>query len=345
VHEVQFLPIPFAMKSGFWTYKAINPETRSKVITLFLCLLFSFSAWLSIKISRETSITVPLEIRVNNLPDNIIFTHVTDSAFTLSLRATGIRFLTNPSLRNESSLETDFGALQRMRGTDDIFFFTASQAELRFSLYNELHRTSVRAQPDTIFFTATDAFTQKVPVFAQLDVDYRPGFRLYGFPVISPDSVYITGPEWLEDSVRFIRTDIIRAESVDKPLSRRVRLLDPIPGQPFKISENYANVLIPVEEYTEATVELTLEIYCPDIERRFPGSRILLFPETVNVHYLVAFRDIRNISADMFRIAVQCPDTLAQTGTRLPVTVTEFPGMVEILRIRPSDVEYVWIRN
>jgi hypothetical protein len=334
------------MKIRFWKYKAINPETRRKVIIFLLCLLFSLSAWLSIKISREASLTIPLEIQVTNLPENLILTHVSDSAFTLSLRATGIRFLANPSLRNLNTLEADFGSLQRMRGiNDNVYFFTASQAELRFSLYNEVNRTSVRAQPDTIFFTATEAFTKKVPVFAQLNIDYRPGFRLYGIPVISPDSVYITGPEWLQDSVRFIRTAPIRAEAADKPLNRRVRLLNPVPGQPFNISESHADVLVPIEEYTEATVELPLTIHCPEIEQRFPGSRILLFPENVNVHYLVAFRDIRNVSPEMFRITVQCPDTTAQSGSRLPVSVTEFPGMVEILRIRPSDVEYVWIRN
>jgi hypothetical protein len=334
------------MKFKLWTYKAINPETRNKVFTFILCLMFSLIAWLSIKISRETTLTIPLEIQVSNLPDNLIFTHFSDSIFTLTLRATGIRFLTNPSLRSENSLETDFGALQRMRGTNDnVFFFTASQAELRFSLYNELHRTSVRAQPDTIFFTATDAITQKVPVIARLNIDYRPGFRLYNFPVISPDSVYVTGPEWLRDSVRFINTEPIKAEGVDKPLNRRVRLLNPVQGQPFIISESHAEVLVPVEEYTEASVELPLSINCPDIEQRFPGSRILLFPENVNVHYLVAFRDIRNIGAEMFRVKVQCPDTTAQSGNRLSVSVTEFPGMVEILRIRPADVEYVWIRN
>jgi hypothetical protein len=334
------------MKLRFLTYKAIHPETRSKVFTFFLCLLFSFIAWLSIKISREASVTVPLGIYINNLPDNLIFTNITDSAFTLSLRATGIRFLTNPALRSENTLEMDFNTLQRMRGIDDdVYFMTAAQAELRFSLYNELHRTSVRAQPDTIFFTTTNAFTKKVPVIAKLNLDYRPGFKLYGYPVISPDSVYITGPSWLEDSIRFIPTSVIKASAVDKPLNRRIALMNPVPHQPFRISQKYANVLIPVEEYTEATAELSLRVDCPDIIERFPDSRILLFPETVNIHYLVAFRDIRNINPQMFKIAVQCPDTTTQPGSRLPVSVVEFPGMVEIIRTRPSEVEYVWIRN
>lgn len=248
--------------------------------------------------------------------------------------------------RGKQGLEVDFTTLQRLRGSEeDIYFYTASQAETKYSLLYEIPRANVNAHPDTVFFSATKAFRKRVPVVAQLAIDYRPGFMLYNFPILSPDSVYISGPEALKDSVNFINTEMIKANRVDKNLEMVASLVNPLPDNLIKISRTQVEVQVPVEEFTEATVELPLEINCPEIDRHFPESKILLFPENVDIHYLVALKDIKTITPDMFKITVQCPDTTAQGKSRLPILVTEHPGLVDIIRARPPDVEYVWIKN
>lgn len=326
-----------------WNFPAINSISRSQAITFFVCLAISFAAWLSIKLSKESTRIIPIELQVSNIPENIIFTHFSDSVFALSLQTTGIRFLSQFSTRG-NRLETDFNSLQKIRG-EELYFYTASQAELRFSLLNELPRSNVNAHPDTIFFTATEAFRKRVPVIPQLNLDFRPGFKIYKFPTIVPDSIYVTGPVYLQESVNFIYTEPLKATAVDKTIAMDVNLVNPLPSSLIRMSHTQATINVPIEEYTEATVQLPLTITCPELEQQFPSSRILLFPETVEVYYLVAFRDIRTITPEMFEIQVSCPDTLAQAQARLPIEVTEHPGLVEIIRTRPSEVEYVWIKN
>ncbi len=333
------------MNLKIWTYPGNNPRTRSKAFTFFLCLVFSFTAWLSIKLSKETTMVLPVELSITNLPTNLIFTHFSDSTFAFSLQTTGIRMLSSPN-RGKQALEIDFATLQKLRGdVENVYFYTASQAETKYSLLNEIPRANVNAHPDTIFLTATNAFRKRVPVVAQLAINYRRGFMLYNFPLVTPDSVYVSGPESLKDSVKLINTELIQADNVDKNLQMVASLINPLPNNRIKISRTQVEVQVPVEEFTEATVELPLEINCPDIDRHFPESKILLFPENVDIHYLVALKDIKTITPDMFKITVQCPDTAAQGKSRLPILVTEHPGLVDIIRARPPDVEYVWIKN
>jgi hypothetical protein len=344
--EMAFLISPLLMNFRIWTYPGNNPRTRSRAFTFILCLIVSFVAWLSIKLSKETTRVVPLEISINNIPDNLIFTHLSDSAFALSLQTTGIRLLSQQGIRGTNKLETDFSSLQKLRGDEEnVYFYTAAQAESRYSLLNEISRSRLSAHPDTIYFAATRGFRKKVPVLAQLQIDYRPGFKLYNYPRISPDSVYVTGPERMKDSVNFIHTDVIKANLVDKSLTLDASLINPLYSQNIRLSETRVSVKIPVEEFTEATVELPLTINCPDLQTKFPESRILLFPESVDIHYLVAMKDIRTITVDMFKVMVHCPDTTGHGKARLPISVTEHPGLVNIIRTRPSDVEYVWIKN
>ena len=333
------------MKFRIWKLAGNDPEVKKKAFTFLLCLVFSFIAWLFIKLSKETSTIVPVRVEVVNIPENLLFTGQSDSTFVLSIETTGIRILSNKAFRRINLLEADFASLQRVRDQENQFFFTASQAEVRFSVLNDISRTNLSAHPDTMFFQGSNAFIKKVPVVVDKQIDYRPGFKLYDFPQIDPDSIYVRGPVDIKDSVNYIPTQPLRQKMADRDIEQQLDLINPFPTQQVSLSDQHVMVRINIEEFTEDMIELPVLVECPDIKEAFPDSRILLFPDRVNVFYLVALKDMNTISPDMFSVKVQCPDTLSTNQTRLRIRLVEQPGLVELSRIRPSEVEYVWIKN
>ncbi|MFW5687553.1 MAG: CdaR family protein [Bacteroidota bacterium] len=329
-----------------WTPPGNDPQFRSKATIFLLCLFFSAAAWLSIKLSREATSNFPLQLQVTNIPDDLLITHQSDSSFILSLRTTGMKNLTSGSLSRANVLTTDFSNLQQARGdNDNQYFFTASQAEIRFALLNDLQRTDVSAHPDTVFFTTSKAFRKKVPVLLRKEMDLRPGFKIYDFPILTPDSVVVTGPRQLQDSITFIETEVLQIKQADKPVLTRADLVNPWKEQQVSLSEQQTEVFITIEEFTEATVELPLTVDCPEITQNQAKGKLMLFPDKVTVYYLVALRNIRTITDDMFTVSVACPDTITSGRARLKPQVTQHPGLVEIIRTSPSEVEYVWIKN
>lgn len=323
-----------------------DPELRSKAVIFLLCFLFSSVAWLFIKLSREAATVLPLELNITNIPDELVLTHRSDTAFALSVKTTGIKILTTNSLRNTNKLEADFTSLQKLRGNDNTqFFYTATQAEIRFSMLNEIPRTGLKAHPDTIFFTASEAFLKKVPVVVQKELDFRPGFKMYDLPISFPDSVYVRGPVVLKDSVNFIETEPLKVNQADKNIQTQLPLINPYPDRQLHLSEQQVDVTVPIAEFTESTAELPLHIDCPEIDNKSSGNQLMLFPEKVTVFYLVALKDINSISPDMFTATVSCPDTLSRDKPRLKTHVVEYPGLVEIIRTKPQEVEYVWIKK
>lgn len=329
-----------------WIQAGKDPAARGRAITFVLCLVFSFIAWLTIKLSQDTLAVLPLEITITNIPETVIFSTPSDTTFTLSIQTTGIRILSNRNLRKTNRLETDYQMLQRARGENSsILFLTANQAETRFSLINDLPRTAITIHPDTIFFNTAEAFRTKVPVILNKELDYRPGFRLYGLAQVDPDSVFVTGPLWLLDSVQAIHTEPLIQNRIDGNIQETIALVNPFAARQMVLSEKHVDVFVPVEEFTEAIVELPLTMECPELESNNDQSRLLLFPERINLSYLVAMKDIQNITPDLFTAIVSCPDTLTASRARLRVTISEQPGMVEIIRIRPQEVEYLWIKD
>lgn len=334
------------MKLRLWRNIRKTPEIRQKTIIFVVCLVFSFIFWLTINLSRESEAIVPIEFHVTNIPTDLIFTGQSDSTFLFTVQSTGIRLITSRFLRRTKKLETDFGNLQQVkRDGERLFFFTSSQAETRFSLLSDIPRSALEALPDTIFFKVEDAFFKRVPVKLVKDISLQPGFKLYDVPAITPDSVDVYGPAELADSIRFFNTSMLTATRVDQNISRNLKIENPWKNQQVNISVDEVEVFISVEEFTEATVEIPLHVDCNGLNNISAYGELMLFPDKVTVFYLVALKDDNKIIADMFRAYVSCPDTIATPGQRLAVEIREKPTLIDLIRVRPQEVEYIWIKR
>ncbi len=323
-----------------------KPENRKKIITFTLCLIFSFVAWLFIKLSRETVTIFPMEVHVKEIPEEVLFVNQTDSAFALTVETTGIKILSSGFSRSASKMEPEFFSLQRIvRDNETLYYITGTQAKADFSLRNDIPRSDLSIQPDTIFFTASEAFRKKVPIVLEKDIQYYPGFKLYDIPALDPDSVYVTGPELLKDSVQQIHTHTLHKTRVDNDIHTSVKLFNPLKNRQVKLSDEATSVYINVEEFTEATAELPLVINCPQINEDNKQNTIMLFPDKASIYYLVALKDVRAVSPHMFKAGVNCPDTIDHSRNRIETQVLEYPGIVDIIRISPSEVEYIWVEQ
>ncbi|TVQ88695.1 MAG: hypothetical protein EA393_08285 [Bacteroidetes bacterium] len=334
------------MKLLTWRNIRKTPEVRQKTIIFVVCLVFSFIFWLSIKLSRESEAIIPIEFQVTNIPIDLIFTGQSDSTFVFTVQSTGIRLITSGFLRRIKKLETDFRNLQQLkRDGERLFFFTSSQAETRFSLLSDIPRSAVEALPDTIFFQVEDAFFKRVPVKLIKDLNLQPGFKLYDVPAITPDSLDVYGPAELADTIRFFNTSMLTATQVEHNINCNLKIDNPWRNQQVNISADEVEVFISVEEFTEATVEIPLNVDCDGLNNISANGELMLFPDKVTVFYLVALKDDKKIIADMFRAYVSCPDTIATSGQRLAVEIREKPTLIDLIRVSPPEVEYIWIKR
>ncbi len=333
------------MKVLPWHNIENSPQMRRKVYIFLLCLAFSFMSWLFIKLSRESAAIIPVSIELINIPPELIVTGQSDSTFIVNVQSTGAKLLSSRFLRRVSKIESDFNTLQQIRRDgNQMYFLTSSQAETRFSVLSEIPRSALTVHPDTIFFLTIQAFSKKVPVRLVKDLDMQTGFKIYDIPALSPDSIVVSGPIYMADSVSFVQTNPLRATDVYKDITQKIDLENPWKNNRVNFSLNEVEVFLPVEEYTEASVELAVEIDCQPNVNIAPED-LMLFPNRVIVYYLVALRDVNTITPDMFSAFVSCPDTLTPGRFRLDVEIRESPSLVDIIRIRPAEVEYILIKR
>ena len=96
---------------------------------------------------------------------------------------------------------------------------------------------------------------------------------------------------------------------------------------------NEVEIVVNVEKYTEAEVEVPITI--PD------ETQLHLFPNKVKIRYIVAIKDYPIINDISFKVSIDPEDVFI--NETLPVKLELFPNTTQIISINPEEVEYLVI--
>lgn len=333
-------------ESQSWYQFAEAPQGRKKLSIFLVCLFFSSIFWLFIKLSQQNISAFHSRIEIINVPANISFTAQTDSLFQVSVQSTGIKLMQVMLKGRRDSLYTDFSMLQKnLRSQSQVYYLTANQAANQLAQQLSVPRSLLQLSPDTIFFTAYEAFSKKVPLRLQTELSFAPRFKIYQQIQISPDSIEVRGPLWLQDSIREVSLGILAASNVDSDITRNLKPENPWSPHGVRFNKRSIKVFVSVEEYTETQMELSVQHNCPELNSLFPGGKMMLFPDKVTAFFLVALKDVKDLNPAQFVATVVCPDSLATDLYRLEVRISEMPPSVELLKIRPQQLEFIMIKE
>ena len=97
---------------------------------------------------------------------------------------------------------------------------------------------------------------------------------------------------------------------------------------------NEVEIVVNVEKYTEAEVEVPITI--PD------DTQLHLFPNKVKIRYIVAIKDYPIINDISFKVTID-PDGIFLNET-LPVKLLLYPNNTQIISINPEEVEYIVVQ-
>lgn len=313
--------------------------SKRRVYIFALCLLFSALFWLSSKLSQDTSASFSKRIHFNNFPEGLVAASQSDSMVQYRIETTGLRLLNAYFFRPKDTLKVSVDGLPVVQ-RDGRSFHAVSDNQLLEILSKNVEgpATVGHIRPDTIFLELVPAKRKKLPVRLNVDIRYAQRFRAYGPIVVEPDSVWITGPQTIMDTLQYVITEYWESPLLRETTQISVPLQKPVAIKSVELGRSEVLMEVPVTEFTESSMELPLVINCPG---EYASSEVRLFPNTVMVRYLVALRDYATVVPQMFQAAVVCPQVQQTTDGRLEVTVEKYPPFVDIIAVKPSFVEYI----
>ncbi len=313
--------------------------SKRRVTIFALCIVFSALFWLFSKLSQENSASFNIHVHFNNFPTGLVAASQSDVMVQYSIETTGIRLLKAYFFRPTDTLMIPVDGLPIVQRQGRPFYaVTDNQLFENLSEKIEGSATVSNIRPDTIFLELVPAKRKKLPVRLNANIRYAQRFRSYGSILVEPDSVWITGPQTIIDTLQYVSTANWESPPLRETKQITVQLQKPAAIKSIELGVQEVLVEVPVAEFTESSMELPVVINCPG---DYATSEVRLFPNTVRVSYLVALHDYATVVPQMFQVSVVCPQVQQTADGRLEVAVEKHPPFVDVIAVKPSFVEYI----
>lgn len=320
--------------------KSARSHRESDIFVFAFFLLLSFAFWYLNGLSNEIENQIRYPVRYVNPPRDRLLISNMPSRLGMTLRGPGYSLLKLRFSGSRAPLIIDLSKLnyRLLPDSDPESYFI-----LTSSLTDQIHR-QMRADfsileilPDTLVFMFDRLGSKKVPVVADVEVVTDKDFFVSDKIGTDPDSIVITGPWPVIDSVKAVKTKNKKYTGISRSFSRVVQLEG---ARDYSISERKVSVVVPVEQFTEASLDLPVKlINKPD------SLEIKLFPDEVNVRLLVAVSDYNAVLESNIQAVIDVGAVKIEGLEKLPVTIINVPRFARSLRYSPQEIDYLLERR
>ena len=194
----------------------------------------------------------------------------------------------------------------------------------------------VSSSVDQIDFIIEQYESKKVPVELKLELDYKSGFDSFNEYKLSKDSIMITGPNSLIDTINMIQTHKLVLNQIDSEINTKIRIKPP-ENNNITHSDTEIDFQLKVEKFTEESIKVPITIVNID-----DNMKINYYPKVVSVLYRVSIREYKSVNPMDFR--VECDlNTINRDNSVLISSITKKPSNVRKCRIENNQIQYVII--
>jgi hypothetical protein len=187
--------------------------------------------------------------------------------------------------------------------------------------------------PDTILFQFSNIVSKRVVVKSNVELGFTEECFLDGEITFIPDSITVTGPDIILDTLRAIYTKFKVFDKLNKPVKEFITLQK---QNKLKYSNKNVEIVIPSTKFTQLQFEVDINTV------NVPDTLLLkTFPEKVKVSCMVSLADYNNIKASDFVIDVDYADIEHLLGDKLFLNMRITPHKVRSVSYSPEQVEFI----
>lgn len=326
-------------KNSIWLrqFKEKGALSFDRDVFVFAFFLFlSFVFWYLNSLGKEIESEVKYPVRYVNLPKERVLTDGLPGRLDLYLKGPGYSILKLKLSGNRAPLIIDIETInyKRVQGSKSLNYYVLTSGLIP-SLTNQLRAESkiTSIKPDTLFFSFDRIVSKSVPVIPDVEILTERQYFVKGDLLINPDTITVTGPEHLMESIVAVRTRPKKFSGLNESITRSLNLKT---SKGILMSEKKVTLTIPVEQFTEAEIEVPVKIMNqPD------SIDVKIFPDIVTVKGLVAVSDYEKFQKIPFEVVLDLSKTNLNSSDKIPVEFRNIPPFVNSLRVSPLKVDFL----
>ncbi len=311
-------------------------QSHPRLIVFLVCFVISIFMWLFIELMKDYDDELKYTINYTNVPKDLILINSGDSVINIGMNAQGFELLVAKYARSKRTVTIDLSTLRVRQAKDGYTAYIPSSRiieQLGSQIRFENGITSVK--PDTLFFLFSEIFHRQVPVKPDLEYTLSSQYDLTDSIIFSPKSVNVSSIKSIIDTLSFVKTQKLQFSQLDSSVSAKVALYKGPHAALMKFSNDSVTIKLKVEQVTEAGFTVPVSV-------AGNNENIKIFPDKVEVTCRIALSEYPHIQASDFSAQVDYQTSLSK-DKKLQVRLVKSPGKIRILKIIPSEVEYIII--
>ena len=301
-------------------------------------LLISVCIWFLNALSKNYTSVIEYTLTYTDFPAGQVL--VGDSSEDLDLRvnANGYSILRYKTFRKRGPISYNVANNTLSRPEEDTtraFILTRYiTGQISQQLPPDLQLLEIK--PDTLHFQFARKITRMVEILPDFKYQLDKQFTIKDRIILEPDSVEVTGPDLLLDTLRYVYTESSDLGDLSKDFSDKVRLRR-ISDLDFNRSRT--NCLIELERFTEVQLSIPIEVL------NLPDSIALqTFPSRVKLTCNVGLSKYDRVDGSLIKAVVDYSEIT--DGTKLlDVDIQSIPVFLISSEYYPKSVEYLKSRR
>ncbi len=306
-----------------------------KLVTYLVCVCIATIFWFLNALNKQYTVDLTFPIKYTNLPKNKVLANKPPDRFVLTVNSFGFTILRHKLSMAFTPLVfnvNEFTSGKMERSDKSKYAIPTRQFINRLSsqVSSELKITEI--QPDTLNFVFDRIVKRKIKVRPNISAGFTKQHFLSQKISTVPDSVFVSGPKSVLDTLKFVSTAYQRYKDLDQSVQRNITLVE----KENLIYEPKRVVLkIPVEEYTEKNLQVPISI------DNLPDSiHVNLFPDKARVSFMIPLSRFKDIKPYNFKISVSYKD-IQNKKDLLDLKIETQPQNLRAISVSPSQVEYL----
>jgi hypothetical protein len=310
---------------------------RENLYVFFSCIGISIFIWFSIKMSQEYVTDIDYPIQFTNLPKNKVLSQSETDKISLRTKSKGFDLLSLKYLTYKKPVRFNLSNVRLGSDFDNHMNYLLSRNMLQQIIGQmDPDYQLLAIKPDTLFFRLEEVITVDAKVIPDMDITFRQQYMLYDSARINPSHITITGPASMIDTIYEITTEKKTISNLGKSSSFSIGINKPFVSSLVSYNHEEVEISLNVEKYTEATLEVPIEIISDN-----PEIKLKTFPDRITITYLVALKDFSRVDENTFIASTQYLQSTTGGDNKLNISISQSPSFIRITKFYPEQVEYI----
>jgi YbbR domain-containing protein len=302
---------------------------RKRFLVLITCLLLAIAGWLFMALNNKYVYTAKTVLVYKNFPQNKAFHPLQSDTVDLQVEGTGWQLLFARLRVNPQSISI---SLDKLNNRNFILF-----SEQLYNVNSQLETSQkiISVRPDTLYFDFSKRTVKKVPVRLISNFTFAKQYGISDEIEFTPEYVTVSGPQEELEKIKEWKTDTLKLKNIHDSVVTRVSMKQNMLKN-VNIFPGTVEIKLPVDEFTEKTLELPLKII-----NNKDYLNVKLYPKKVTVTFMVALSSYQQVNEDFIDAVVDMNEWKLQGHNQLSVKLMRFPDYCRLVKVIPGKVDFI----